>query len=506
MKSKIVKIIRSVCLIISAIVVLISAGCEDFLTKDPANVIASSEFFQNEHQVNQGVVSIYASLQNVYDNHWKFAEQRSDNTTVQFWQANRGPHPIWLMEEFTMDASNQNIGPYWNGTYTGIQRANTILNQIENVEFSDESYKNQLIGESQFLRALFYFHLVRLFGDVPLVLNQVESPSESFATIEKRNSVEEVYNQILEDANSAISNLPQQYTDANTGRATEGAARALLADILMTRKNYGEARVELENIIQMEYELLPSYEDVFDPGNKNNAEIIFDVNYSSVETNPGLGSRFIYNFAPWNSGSKITGHNASTQGLNIPSIEIYSAYSDWDKRKDVAIGYFIDPSNEGQGIAMGDTILYVKKYDHPHPVQGRTDDNCSVYRYAHVLLMLAECINEIEGPTTEAYIAINEVRERAGLEPLPADLSQEDFRQSVFDEMQLELAFENHRWFNLLRTGKAKETMERHGELYRDRQPHFATPAYVIEEYKFLYPIPQREITLNPNLTQNPGW
>ncbi|WP_236975140.1 RagB/SusD family nutrient uptake outer membrane protein [Membranihabitans maritimus] len=481
-------------------------SCENFLTKDPANVIGSSEFFQNQQQVDQGVVSIYASLQNVYDNHWKFAEQRSDNTTVQFWPANRGPHPIWLMEEFTMDASNQNIAPYWNDTYVGIQRANTVLNHIDNVEFSNEEYKNQLKGESQFLRAFFYFHLVRLFGEVPLVLNQVESPAEAFAAIEKRHSVEEVYNQIDMDIDAAISNLPSGYTGGNIGRATQGAARALKADILMTQGEFAAAKQELDELHQLNYELLPNYEEVFDPGSKNNAEIIFDVNYSSIESNPGLGSTFIYNFAPWNSGSQITGHNASTQGLNIPSIEIYNAYSDDDLRKDVSIGHFVDPSNVGQGIAMGDTILYIKKYDHTHAVQGRTNDNCPVYRYAHILLMSAECINEIEGPTTESYDAINAVRMRAGIEPLVSGLSQEQFREAVYREMQLELAFENHRWFNLLRTGKALETMERHGEIYRGRQPHFASPAYVIEEHKFLYPIPQREITLNPNLTQNPGW
>lgn len=481
-------------------------SCEEFLTKDPANVIASSEFFQNEQQINQGVISIYSSLQGVYDNHWKFAEQRSDNTTVQFWQANRGPHPIWLMEEFTMDASNQNIAPYWNSIYVGIQRANTVLNYIDNVEFSDENIRNQLKGESHFLRALFYFHLVRLFGEVPLVINQVRSPAEAFLTIEKRNSVEEVYSQIQLDITEAISLLPSNYSDDNIGRATQGAALALNADMLMTRGDFSGARTELDKLTQSNYQLLSNYKDIFDPSNKNNSEIIFDVNYSSKESNPGLGSRFIYNFAPWNSGSQITGHNASTQGLNIPSIELYNAYSDLDQRKNVSIGYFVDPSNVGQGIAMQDTILYCRKYDHPHPVQGRTSDNCPVYRYAHVLLMLAECINETEGPNMESYNAINAVRERAGLEALDPGLSQNEFRQAVYDEMQLELAFENHRWFNLLRTGKALETMQRHGEIYKDLQPHFATPAYIIEEYKLLYPIPQREITLNPNLTQNPGW
>ncbi|GAA5222449.1 RagB/SusD family nutrient uptake outer membrane protein [Membranihabitans marinus] len=476
------------------------------MTKDPVNVIASSVFFDNVQQVEQGVFSIYASLQDVYDNHWKFTEQRSDNTTVQYWAANRGPHPIWLMEEFTMDASNQNIGPYWNALYTGIQRANTVIENIDNVDFFEPEVKNQLEGEAHFLRSLFYFHLVRLFGEVPLVLNQVVSPAESFQTIDGKASVNEVYNQIQTDVELAVDLLPSTNTNEDRGRVNKAGALTLMADVNMTLGDFAKAKTALNEVISMGYELLADYGEIFNPDNKNHSEAIFDVNYASLESNTGLGNTLIYNFAPWNSGSKITGYNTSTQGLNIPSIEILAAYEEGDLRKNESIGFFVDPSNIGQGIAMGDTILYIKKYAHAHPVQGRSGENVPIYRYAHVLLMLAECINELEGPTAEAYGFVNQVRGRAGLENLADGLSSDMFAEAVLHEMQVELAFENHRWFNILRKGKAMEVMNNHANLYRGRQTHFLDPAYVIEEYKFLYPIPQREITLNPNLTQNPGW
>lgn len=487
-------------------VALVWTSCEDFLTKDPVNVIASSVFFENEQQVDQGVISIYASLQSMYDNHWKFTEQRSDNTTVQFWDANRGPHPIWLMEEFTMDASNQNLTPYWSAVYTGIQRANTIIHNIDQVDFFDASVKDQLLGEAHFLRGLFYFHLVRLFGEVPLVTNQVVSPAESFQTIDGKASVSEVYALVQQDIEKAIAMLPTSYPATDQGRATVGAARTMLADVYMTLGDFSKAKAELLQVQSMGYALLDDFSEIFNPDNKNHQETIFDVNYTSLESNPGLGNTFIYNFAPWNSGSKITGYNASTQGLNIPSIEILAAFEPNDLRKDASIGYFVDPSNIGQGIAMNDTILFIKKYHHPHPVLGRSNENVPVYRYAHVLLMLAECVNELEGPTAEAYGYINQVRQRAGLGELTPGLSQSQFADAVLQEMRVELAFENHRWYNLLRTGRAMEFMQQHAAIYKNRQPHFAEPAYIIEAYKFLYPIPQREITLNSNLTQNAGW
>lgn len=148
----------------------------------------------------------------------------------------------------------------------------------------------------------------------------------------------------------------------------------------------------------------------------------------------------------------------------------------------------------------------MKKFDHPHSVRGVTNDNWPVYRYAHVLLMMAEAINEIDGPSSEAYGYINQVRQRAGLGDLTPGLIQSEFRDAVYHEQRVELAFENHRWFNLLRTGRAKETMTQYAEMVKDLQPHLKEPVYVIEDYKLLYPIPARELTLNPKLEQNPGW
>lgn len=494
---------------ISALIVMMSlwfTGCDDFLTTTPENVISSTEFFKNESQAEHGVMGVYAKLQDIYRSHWIFTEQRSDNTTIQFNDANRGPHPIWYIDEFVAGPSNQNLEPYWGNVYEGIQRANTVLNSIDEIEFSDTSQKEKLIGEAKFLRALFYFHLVRLFGDVPLILKQVQSPDAAFTALEERNDIEEVYDQILNDASEAARILPESYTGDERGRITEGAVRSLLGEIYLTRQNYSDAITEFERVVEIGYSLLPDYADIFDPANKNHDETIFDVNYAELESNHSLGSNFIYQFAPHNSGSEITGFSGSPTGVNIPTKGMLNAYEDNDVRKKSSIGYYINSENSQHGIAIGDTILYVKKFDHPHSIRGVTNNNWPVYRYAHILLMLAESINEMEGPTSEAYNYINQVRARAGLDDLKANLTQSEFRDAVIHEQRVELAFENHRWFHLLRTGRAIDAMTKHGEVHRDIQPHLQEPVYVIEEYKLIYPIPQREMTLNPNLNQNPGW
>lgn len=493
-------------LVISVVLSLNLVSCDNFLTTTPENAISDIEFYQNEAQYEQAVIGAYAKLQTMYNYQWRLTEQRSDNTTVQFNDENRGPHPIWFLDEFTADASNQNLAPYWQQVYQGIQRCNTILSQIEDFQFTNDDLKKQLTGEAKFLRSFYYFNLVRLFGGVPLVLDQVQSPNEAFSTLEHRAEVEEVYEQVLKDANDAAGLLPENYSGENIGRATEGAARSLLAEIHMTRENYSIAINELERVIDIGYSLLPDYSDIFDPGNKNNDEIIFEVNYAELESNRSLGSSFIYQFAPHNSGSEITGFPGTPTGVNIPSRGIFYAYEEGDIRKNSSMGYFVDPKNREHGIAIGDTIPYVKKFDWPHSIQGVTNSNWPVYRYAHVLLMMAESLNEIEGPSNTAYDYVNQVRQRAGLDNLKAGLNQAEFREAVIHEQRIELAFENHRWFHLLRTDKAMAAMTKHGDEHRGIQPHLSEPAYIIEEYKLLYPIPQRELTINPNVNQNPGW
>src|SRR5690625_665700 len=195
--------------------------------------------------------------------------------------------------------------------------------------------KNQLIGEVKFLRAFYYFNLVRLFGRVPLVLDQVRSPDQAFTTLESRATIDEVYEQIMIDAGDAVDLLPSVYSGNDAGRATEGAARTLLAEVLMTLEDYPAAISELQKVTDLGYTLLTEYSDVFNPENKNHDETIFDVNYAALESNRGLGSNFIYMFAPFNSGSQITGFSGTPTGVNLPTRGVISAFEENDLRRDV---------------------------------------------------------------------------------------------------------------------------------------------------------------------------
>jgi hypothetical protein len=494
--------------VVTLLMVVVSAGCSNILNQEPNYKISSTDFFKNTSEVNQAVLGAYAQLQPMYRDQWKFTELRSDNTITQFNANDNGDFPIWYIDQFIMTPSNKEIQPYWKEIYVGIQRCNTVLNNIDEAKFTDKDKKDQLTGEAKFLRAFYYFDLVRLFGKVPLVLKQTESVSGAYATAQKRNSVDSVYTQIIKDATDAAELLPEKYSSDNKGRATKGAAKTLLGIIYLTRHKYSTAVDKFEDVRKLGYSLFPQYNDLYSPTNKYSNENIFSVQYTALDDHKGLGSKFIYSFAPLNSGKQITGDNAHPpQGLNIPTQSIFDAYEAGDERKSASIGQFTSSDNSKFGIAHGNTIYYVKKFDHAHTVRGVTRDNWPVYRYAQVLLMLAEAINEANsGPNTFAYGYVKQVRKRAGLGPLPSGLNQEEFRKAVYHEERVELAFEDHRWFNLLRTGRALKVMKNHAKHVKDIQPHLQEPVYEIEKYKLLYPIPKRLINLNPNLRQNPGW
>src|SRR5690606_19372617 len=213
-------------------------------------------------------------------------------------------------------------------------------------------------------------------------------------------------------------------------------------------------------VIGSGYSLLPNYEDVFDPRHKNSVESVFDVQYNAAIE--GEASRYAYRFVPFNSGNSVVPFNdlnPGQAGYNIPTRDIVRAYEPGDLRKSASIAWFVREGNSQFDVSIGDSIPYILKFVHPFDQPGRTDENWPVYRCAHVLLMMAEAINEVSGPTTEALGYVNQVRKRAGLDEVNPGLGQEAFRQLIYREQRVELAFENHRWYQLVRTGRAIEVM-----------------------------------------------
>ncbi len=478
-------------------------SCHHMLDVEPHTFSGGTNYYQNEGQFLRAVNGAYGSLQELYtvDHFFPMVEMVADNTNYQFDASDRGAQQREEIDEFLITPTNNYVTRTWDMLYRNIQQANVIIDRIDPVEFSDEAVKARYKGEAQFLRAMQYFHLVRLFGGVPLILHEIESPEGAFT--EGRASVDAVYEQILADVNAAVASLPESYTGGDIGRATKGAALTLLGDVQMTLRNFDAAAAAFQQVLNLGYDLLPNYANNFDPAFKNNAESIFAIQFDAgLQTE---NSNFIFMFGPRNGKSKLVGFSGNLGGSNIPTPSIYRAYEDGDVRRDASIAMFSDPSNANyqESQAFGGDIPFINKYYHPPFLEdGRADENWPVYRYAHVLLMLAEALNETGNG--DPYPYINAVRERAGLTPL-SGLSQDAFREAVAHEQRVEVAFENHRWYQLLRTGKAVEVMTEHGTEEKARLSRLSSASYNIQPHKLLFPIPAREIRLN-GFEQNPGW
>lgn len=494
-------------LLLAIISILIFSGCSDeFLDVTPNHYLTEGNFYQNAEEFDQSVLGVYGSLQNYVLRAHILEEGRSDNTMYDNLLDQGtlgGSRQYGFLDQFKMTSDAVPVSDAWRAIYGAIKDCNVTLSNLGTADI-DQDQSEQWEAELRFFRAFYHFVAVRYWGDVPLLLETVNSAEEAFAL--KRNTTVEVYKAIIEDSEYAISKLPLKYSENDVGRITKGAARMLLAKVYLTQKMYSNAEQQLNAIVASnQYELLPNYSDIFDPSNKNHDESILEVQFK--EGAEGESSNFIYQFAPVGSRGVVVVGPESGPGRNIPTLDLVEAYEPDDLRKEVSVGYFDrDPS----------PLYYVNKYNNDtDPDFSRTPNNWPVYRYADVLLMLAEVINEQGYEAGTPFNMLNSVRERAGLSELtPTDLpDQESFRKAIAQERRVELAFENHRWFDLLRTDQAIDVMTAFGAKEK-ANPTLTPPdfiAYGAESFaitpeKLVYPIPNNELDLNPNLTQNPGY
>ena len=494
--------------IIFTLISVFNSCSEDFLSLVPNHYETEGSFFKTEDDFQQATFAVYGDLQAYIKTAHFLEEGRSDNTMYDnhLDQSGLGGSSQWgYMDQFRMDANSTLFSVAWNNLYSGIKNANVTLSYLSEADI-DESLANQLEAELRFFRAFFHFVAVRYWGDIPLLLEPVTTAEQAYAIT--RTPVSEVYSAIIEDIEFAISMLPASYNTVNKGRVTKWAAKTMLAKVYLTIHDFAKAKVELETIVSSnQFNLLDNYADIFNPAKKNNAESIFEVQFK--EGSEGESSNFIYQFSPVGSrGIVIVGPElANSNGQNIPTLDMIDAYENGDLRKDVSVGYFNRAS---------DPLFYIKKWDHDKdPNFARTDDNWPIYRYADVLLMLAETLNEQSYQTDLPFNLLNQVRNRAGLTSLiPADLpNQGAFRDAIAKERRVELAFENHRWFDLVRTGKAMEIITAFG-IKEKANPTLTPPnfipyvaeSFVLDERELLYPLPSNELVINPNLKQNPGY
>jgi len=481
-------------LIIILLIVIILPSCsENFIDLAPPSDINSSSFYKSKEDIELAVNAAYSSLQSngmFNQGLYYFGEMRSDNTECTWLSGSSfDKESIYT---FKMNSANTYIHTVWNDMYNMILRCNLVLDRIEAVEMN-EDLKNQYKGEVSFLRGLTYFYLVRLFGGVPLVLTEI-NVDESY--VYGRASVDEIYSQIILDLKNAEGWLPNRdgYDATDVGRATSGAAQGILAKVYLTRKDYQNAKTYLEKVMAQGYELLPDYAQLWDLQHENSVESIFEVQYKKGGT--GTGSPFANNFAPRFSENRVV-PVGGTGSENSPTPDMEEAYEPGDLRKDISMAPgFLDEN--GDLVRM----RYVKKYMDTPFADDDSDNNWPVLRYADVLLMYAEVLNELGfQPNGQAFDLLNQIRDRAGLPHKTSDNSnpdlkvsnQEEFRLAIEHERRVELAFENHRWFDLLRTDRMVEVMSSKG--------------YNVSEEKHVLPIPLEVIESNPEkMTQNPGY
>lgn len=504
-------IMRKYIIAASVILLTITSCKKDFLNLTPISNISATNFYKTESDFTQANIGVYAALQGVYGNTalpgygaWIMGEMRSDNTVFIFNTKDGGQLGRADVDEFIDNTSQIATQSKYTSDYVIIGRANQVLKSLESVTFSDSS-KNIFKGESLFLRALAYFDLVQYFGDVPLQLTPVTTYAE---TQTPRTAKATVYNQILADATTAAALLPAKSVQ-QAGRATSGAANMLLANVYMVTKDWAKAETLLKSIVSSGgYSLVSDYAQVFSPANKNNSESIFEVQYSD-NASAGVYSVFAYLFLPTLAdpgvipGFPSSATNGSSGGWNTPTPDLIAAYETGDKRKEATIAT-VTVSNT--------TYPYLKKYVHGAAVFPITNDNWPVYRYSEVLLFLAEALNE-QGKTGEAIPYITQVRARAGLTPITVT-DQASVRLAIEHERQVEFAGENKRWLDLVRTDRAITVMNAQGVKVKANPAAYYYPqgivpspvSYNVQAFRLIFPIPNREISLNPKLTQNPGY
>lgn len=484
-------------------VVIIISSCSDFLDENPNDRLVLNNYFSSEKDALASVNATYSQLNTLYN---RLMYMLGDLPTDDMKNGLGMPNAfLQNLEYLRIDAGNTFVKDMWVNSYNGILCANTAIENIPNVTM-DKTLKTRLISEAKFLRALYYFNLVRFFGDVPLI-TKLETINDAMGP---RTPKEEVYQQIISDLSAAETSLPlrSEYGSTNEGRATKGAAKILLGKVYLTRGEFTKAKDKLAEVVESEsvygYGLQPNYADNWLPSKETGIEAVFYMEYKKAPyTNNGemglAGPK--YSVPGGNIG--VTGSNEA----DIPTRELYDQFDPQDTRR--SKNFRFDFTNPITGKVLTSSIPLSGKYWLDGVLSSTDCDvNMHVIRYADAILMYAEALNETDNPTP-ALEQLNRIRIRAFGNTsgnLP-EMSKTDFRNAVINERRLEFVHEGNRWFDLARTGTFLQRMKDHSayeaSVAEKNKTEIATN---LKEAFILMPVPQRERDLNPLLTQNTGY
>lgn len=459
---------------------MLAFGCQDsFLDLAPLSNSNASNFYKTQEDFELAVNNAYSTLYTIYaaESGVSYcAEQMSDNATlynVAGIQADR-----WAFKDYIVKPANTEVYRFWQNYYNALYSVNIVLEKIEGAAL-EETYKEQVRAEMKFLRGLYYFNMVRMWGEVPLVTRPV-SAEESYDIL--RSPEVAIYDLVVEDLQNAADHLPLASEVSVPGKASKGAAQTLLGKVYLTLGDKDAAAQVLQEVVNSgQYALLPDYASLWIVSNKNTEESIFEIQYKGGAGNP---------FSPYWTAFAPTENFVLTLyggGMNQVTDDLWNAYEPGDPRRDLSI--FTGYTNKAGTFI---SIKFPKKWvdSTAQTVNGRelSDNNFMVFRYADVLLMLSEATGD---PTY-----LNQVRDRVGLPAFgsagyPVD-QYPTLDLAIEHERRVELALEFHRWFDLKRTGRAIPVLTAKGK--------------PVTEDKLLLPIPEIVLQQNSALLQNPGY
>lgn len=483
-------------------------SCKKFLAENPASFYTTNNYYKSLVQAQNAVNGIYIFGRDFYSRTGLFSEDAmfmlempTSQSRTETNQSNNNANLLNL----TMTASDLYFNTWWRSSYKGIDAANLAISNISNIPASiiTDAQKSQLLGQARFLRACYYFNLVVEFGDVPLIIRPTTSANNLQVP---RASTKDIYEkQIVPDLLSAEqSGLP--FYDGN-GRVSLGAVKSLLARVYETMAGFPLKQTDKFALAKQEalavissgnYTLYQNYDQFRDPANDNRMENIFMIQFA-----PGMAENPLFSFT-LPTFSYIS--NAQVEiGALLPDAAFYNSFPAGDKRKANGQFFFSHYPNfqTGADVQFTNGPHIYKFFDNIAQKNGQYSGKCfPVLRLSDIMLLYAEAQNEADGsPDANSYSYLNQIRSRAGLAPL-SGMTQDQFRQSVWRERNHELCYENHTWFDMVRTRMVYDTQN---DVFVPMAGYVfpASPNVKFQVKNYLFPIPQAEIDANPKLSPN---
>jgi hypothetical protein len=499
----------------ASLLVLSLGACTKDLDQVSPNSIVQSNFWKTDADFLSGLAATYKVFHDVNNGYYGVRGIETTNGRGDDFVLRNDVKDLYQLATFTNNPTTGTPGSIFTGFYTGIFRANQVIEQSATADGISADSKKQYTAEAQFLRGLNYFLLASNFGAVPIITKVPVQRADYFVT---QSPEADVWKQAVDDLQAAAAGLPVSYPSAWVGRATKGAALGMLAKAYVYQKNWVEAEKILKQLAQpsgvaqspFTYDLMANFEDNFSKGTDNNAESLFEIQNQNVggsqpwageNANEALGVTTAQEFAP----TEVAGwfEVSPTDKLFNEFKKEKAVGGDFDARMYATLVwdypgamYYNKPFSAFK-LVFGYSSL-IRKYQNWHENNEGiyiSDINEKVLRYADILLLYAETVT-MQGRTTEAYPLVNRIRARAKLAPLTAGLTAAQMMDEIRHQRMLEFFREGQRFYDLKRWGLLEQEIKNSDKVGKE---------FFSAKYAY-FPIPQGELNTNPNIKQNPGW